>query len=231
MNTTADMLPGTTHRTKANGVLRVVQYENYRKVLVEFVETGYRTIARSDTIRYGIIKDYLRPSVYGVGFVGVGTYATHVGGASGKMTPEYGVWHGMMFRCYSKMRHTLAPSYAGCSVAAIWHNFQEFAGWYHQNYPENGGEYQLDKDIKVEGNRVYSPETCTFVTLEVNVRHSLRPRMKAFEAISPEGVRLSGVNQASFCREHGLSPAAFSAVMQGKLRQHKGWTLAAISYA
>jgi len=29
--------------------------------------------------------------------------------------------------------------------------------------------YQLDKDIKVQGNKLYSPDTCLFVTQEQNL--------------------------------------------------------------
>lgn len=51
-------------------------------------------------------------------------------------------------------------------------DFQEFAGWCQSqhgylNQEENGYFWQLDKDILSDG-KVYSPETCCFVTAKIN---------------------------------------------------------------
>lgn len=52
-----------------------------------------------------------------------------------------------------------------------WHNFQVFANWYTDNYPRNlaSGEYQLDKDIRIEGNKEYGPDACKFVSRSENM--------------------------------------------------------------
>ena len=52
-----------------------------------------------------------------------------------------------------------------CTVDERWHNFQNFAEWYYDNYIEG---YHLDKDILFKGNKIYSPETCCFVPQEIN---------------------------------------------------------------
>ena len=57
------------------------------------------------------------------------------------------------------------PSYIGCLVDEEWHNFQNFAEWFEDNYVEG---WHLDKDILIKGNKIYSPETCCFVPLEIN---------------------------------------------------------------
>ena len=56
-----------------------------------------------------------------------------------------------------------------CSVYEGWHNFQNFAKWYEDNYYEIEEEQMhLDKDILVKGNKVYSPDTCVFVPETIN---------------------------------------------------------------
>lgn len=51
--------------------------------------------------------------------------------------------------------------------------FQEFAEWCQSEYgymnvEQNGRFWQLDKDILVSGNMVYSPDTCCFVPNRIN---------------------------------------------------------------
>ena len=46
-----------------------------------------------------------------------------------------------------------------------WLRFSNFKRWFDKNYEEG---YYLDKDILVNGNKVYSPETCCFVPHEIN---------------------------------------------------------------
>ena len=60
------------------------------------------------------------------------------------------------------MRH---PTYKDVTVCEEWHNFQNFAKWFEDNYVEG---FELDKDILVKGNKIYSPETCCFVPKEIN---------------------------------------------------------------
>ncbi|MNQ16308.1 hypothetical protein D3C85_293050 [compost metagenome] len=52
-------------------------------------------------------------------------------------------------------------------------DFQQFAGWCQEqegysNKDPNGKFWSLDKDLIVEGNTAYSPETCLFVPNDVN---------------------------------------------------------------
>lgn len=77
------------------------------------------------------------------------------------------VWKEMLRRCYNEKRQLRDPSYIGCSVDSRWHNYQNFAEWY-EGHEYRGMEYQLDKDILVVGNKVYSPEACCLVPNEIN---------------------------------------------------------------
>lgn len=74
----------------------------------------------------------------------------------------------MLRRCYYVSKTN--TYYPDCSVEKVWHNFQVFADWYDINHPGDGGRYQLDKDIKIPGNKVYGPDACMFVTQQDNLK-------------------------------------------------------------
>ena len=79
--------------------------------------------------------------------------------------PFYSRWMGMLERAYSIKHHEKSPTYKGCSVHPDWLRFSTFKSWMETQDWEG---MHLDKDIIVEGNKVYSPETCVFVTRETN---------------------------------------------------------------
>jgi hypothetical protein len=80
--------------------------------------------------------------------------------------PYYVVWKDMLKRCYSMVFLKKYPTYRGCSVCDDWIYFMTFKAWMEKQDWE--GKH-LDKDILVEGNKVYSPETCRFVDSNINL--------------------------------------------------------------
>lgn len=79
--------------------------------------------------------------------------------------PYYSAWTSMLKRCYSAKYQERCPTYKGCSVAEEWLTFSNFKTWMMtQDWQDN----QLDKDLLVKGNKIYSPETCVFVSGMVN---------------------------------------------------------------
>lgn len=99
----------------------------------------------------------LKPTVRGVGI-------NDVRGSTG--TPYKQVWNDMLHRCYSATRHVTNPTYIGCTVDPRWHHLSDFKQWYEQQGDVTGK--QLDKDIISPGNRVYGPDTCIFVSHQLN---------------------------------------------------------------
>lgn len=79
------------------------------------------------------------------------------------------VWNSMIQRCGDEKLHALEETYRGCSLCDDWKKFSNFYLWFCNNYYELPNEkVQLDKDILVKGNKVYSPETCCFVPHTIN---------------------------------------------------------------
>lgn len=80
--------------------------------------------------------------------------------------PYYTKWKSMLARCYGKNSLVNNPTYKGCTVSPEWLVFSNFKSWMETQDWEGK---QLDKDILVKGNKVYSPETCCFVSSKVNL--------------------------------------------------------------
>lgn len=223
-NIPADMMPGVTHETNHCGTLTIVAYAGAEAVTVTFDDPKYETTTTSFNIRKGQVKNRLAPSVYGVGFLGVGP---HKSKRNGVQTDSYKCWISMLERCYCERRLEIYPCYQDCSVSPEWHNFQVFAEWYENNYPKDGGKYDLDKDIKVAGNRIYSPEFCMFVTERENqAERNVRVCSKSGKFLSPDGELYEVLNIRAFCREHGLHQSYMSQIASGKRYQYKGWKAA-----
>ena len=106
----------------------------------------------------------------GVGYFGVGQYKSSEGNVK---TESYSAWCRMLERCYSKSYQDRKPSYSGCEVHPKWHNFQNFAEWYHRQRFSGLG-YHLDKDLLHRGNKVYSEDTCCLIPMELNSLISIK---------------------------------------------------------
>lgn len=104
--------------------------------------------------------------LYGVGINDADYRLTLVVGGKTEMCPFYRVWCNMLGRCYYKKYHERRPTYVGCSVCDDWLHFSNFKRWMEQ---QDWQGKQLDKDILVEDNKVYSPNTCVFVTSSLNL--------------------------------------------------------------
>ena len=204
---------GDRYQVNDGGWLTVVSDNGSCDIDISF-DSGFKCKARRDGIRDGRVKDRFRPSVCGVGFIGVGAHKARI---NGKLTKEYQTWSAMLERCYDLKWQKRYPTYIGCTTAIEWHDFQAFAEWFKFNYVEG---LQLDKDIILDGNKVYGPQFCKFVSHDENTE---KARAKRYRIINPIGECLEVYNLRGFCRENGLSYSAMLKVSRGKQVQHKNW--------
>jgi len=79
--------------------------------------------------------------------------------------PFYSRWVAMLRRCYSKSYQEKYPTYANCKVCDEWLTFSNFKAWMER---QDWQGKELDKDLLVKGNKIYSPEKCTFLDSSVN---------------------------------------------------------------
>ena len=167
LNTTQRSMIGAEFITRTSGKCVVIDYKSGKDMTVAFYNPPYVTKCTMGNLRTGHVKNPYYPTLYGKGFIGIGTY-------SSKNRYVYDLWASMLKRAYSDKEHTNSPSYKDVEVCEEWFNFQNFAEWcYSQEFfgvkDDKERWYELDKDILVQGNKTYSPDKCCFVPKEVNL--------------------------------------------------------------
>lgn len=155
---------GQTYLTNEGYVVEVIDYIDRDNVVIKLNDNTILT-RRMSIIKNGQVKNPNHRTVCGVGYTGEGEYNRCV---DNKHTQASRLWKGMIERCYGNSKKKY-KTYDDCTVVEEWHNFQNFARWYEDNYYEvEGQEMHLDKDILNKGNKVYGPETCVFVPEYIN---------------------------------------------------------------
>ena len=159
---------GKVFSSNSFGDFKVLEYVGHNNVLVEFIDAGYQTRVFSSQISAGNIKDFLKPNVFGVGYLGL----TGVTSDSNGRSKEYILWNSMLQRCYSDVRHKSSPNYVGCSVSDYFKNFSNFYDWCQtqigfKNKDELGNYFALDKDLLGCG-KIYSEDNCVFLPEKLN---------------------------------------------------------------
>lgn len=122
-------------------------------------DDGWKSTATSSQLRSGTMKSPFHKGTFGVGCMGDGyyNYKDH--------NKVHQTWSNMLKRCYDcSYRDYHLYGGRGVTVCKEWHNFQNFAEWYTNNYKEG---YVLDKDLKGSGKE-YSPSECLMLPSIIN---------------------------------------------------------------
>lgn len=163
---------GDKYVTNEGSTCTVVCAARYAAIEIVFDDTyQHRSIVEGTQLRDGRFSNPYHPTVWGKGFLGVGKHSAY---QDGKPTKAYLVWSSMLARCYSIKSLAENPTYVDCSVSDEWLNFQNFAQWCSQQGKDPS--WQLDKDILVTGNRIYSPKACRLVPRILNTLVSVPQR-------------------------------------------------------
>ena len=180
---------GKVCKSNLSGDFKIVKYNNVRSVEIQFINTGYRKVAEMKEVRNGGVKDPYSPSVYGVGIVGT----KYPSSKSGVQTKEYKLWCCMLVRCYSDSFKKKQPTYEGCKVSENFKSYEYFYEWCHSQIGFGNKDWQLDKDLLIKGNKIYSENTCVFLPKEIN---SLLTKREALRGEHLIGVSWSKTNKA-----------------------------------
>jgi hypothetical protein len=207
---------GAVYESNNYGQFIVLKYIRKENIRIRFLNTGYEMVVSLNSIKKGTVKDQLqaRDITYKniTATIGEGRYSPE------KNKQAYSRWKGILCRCYSESTHLQSPTYKDCFVSDEWLNFQNFAKWFETNYVEG---YHIDKDIKVEGNRMYGPDTCMFVSPQENVE---KASAKNYTLMNPRGGIVKIYNMRKFCRDNSLTYSCMFNVLNGSKASHKGWT-------
>ena len=137
------------------------------------------------------VREKARVALYGVG-INDADYKTRrnfdiEGNKINATCPYYSAWSNMLRRCYDLKYQDKNPRYKGCTVCDHWLLFSNFTKWM---CAQDWAGKELDKDIKGDllGNKIYSPNTCLFVTHKINTVVAIgskcvskRPERKNYE--------------------------------------------------
>ena len=166
--------------------MKIIKYRNSKDIDVYFPEYNW-TFKHNRYTHFkegSIICPYER-RFKGIGYLGEGKYKFR---ENNKETRCYQEWMKMLDRGYGITWSKKHPTYERVEVCEEWHNFQNFAKWYYENYYEvKGQRMELDKDILYKGNKIYSPETCMIVPQRIN---NLFLKSDAIRGQYPIGVHL-----------------------------------------
>lgn len=155
----------THYPTNEGDIAIVLEYISYECVWVTFKDTNtpsdFKLKCQLGDLRRGRVKNPYKRKICGVGYKGVGPYVPSVGRNTTKC---WHVWRNMISRCYDENNKSYQSYGAvGVTVCEDWHNFQNFAEWYYENFKEG---WEIDKDIF--GGDIYSPESCVMIPKELN---------------------------------------------------------------
>ncbi|ATW58271.1 hypothetical protein CNR37_00064 [Pseudomonas phage ventosus] len=81
--------------------------------------------------------------------------------------PYYKRWCGMKERAGGDRLLKVSPTYADVSCCDDWLLFSNFKAWM-VTQPWNFEKSGLDKDLRIPGSKIYSPDTCRFIPPYIN---------------------------------------------------------------
>ena len=151
-------MEGEIFNSNLYGPFKITEYVGNSEVHIEFCNTGTSNVVSMVRIRAGMVRDWMEPITFGVGYIG----AKEIGSKGSEDYAIYHKWYTMLQRCYWGEK----PSYEDVTVVAEWFNFQNFLKWAKENWFKK--EYHLDKDLLATGNREYGPQTCCFLPRKMN---------------------------------------------------------------
>ena len=155
---------GSVFKTKNYGDVVVLDYYNARDVTIKFLNTGNVRKTGTSELKKGEIRDNEAFPVYVVGIMDVPNEARR----NVPIPKEYSIWNGVRHRCYNENIRHLTPSYQEAEMSENFKRYSYFKEWCNKQIGFDQDGWQLDKDILIKGNKLYSEATCCFVPPEIN---------------------------------------------------------------
>ena len=139
------------------------RFANHQKNTVTLIRVF---VYMNKVLTYGVGTKDADYAVITYDYLGIGSSSRNERRTVSWRCPYYSRWMGLLQRCYSKKWQEKHPTYKGCTVCREWLLFSSFRKWMTAQ-PWEGN--QLDKDLLVEGNKVYAPENCVFIDRKINM--------------------------------------------------------------
>ena len=153
---------GEVFKSNNFGYFEVIEYRAANDVVIRFLQTGWVDTVSLSQVGTGLVKDCMQATILSVGIVGNRLSKEEM------QHKAFKNWHRILIRCYDEKQQEKQPTYKGCYVSDYFLKYQNFKEWYTQQPNWDNPKYVLDKDLLVKGNKVYSPDTCCFIPVEIN---------------------------------------------------------------
>lgn len=187
-------------------------------ILVKSKDTGYKRWRKIDKIKKsGGPKDTKTK-------VGKKTIINLNDPSSKKLPKKHvGLWTSMMDRCYGNKSPNEKQRPNDPRVCQEWLNLyrfhidiQKLAGY--QDWLNSNGEYHLDKDIKIKGNKLYSLDHCQFVPARTNIMYTANTNGCTVECVNT-GTRYPSM--AACARQNKVAYCTVRKHVNGKVKRPK----------
>ena len=215
---------GKVYKSNSSGDFKVLKYNEAKDVDIQFLKTGFETSATLGNIRNGEVKDLYSPSVYNVGILGI-KYPSKVNGV---LTKEYEIWCSMIQRCYSDSFKKKRPTYTDCKVSDNFLHYEHFYEWCQKQVGFGVEGFELDKDLLVKGNKVYSEYSCVFIPREINQLLVKRENMRGKYLIGVHWCNINKVFVAQASKNKGKSERL--GIFKTELEAFKAYKIAKESF-
>ena len=154
-----------------------------------------------------------------------------------KSNPKFETLHARLSSVYNKMvdrvtnpKHKQYKDYGGQGVtidtswnstASFINDVDKIPGWDTEKFLNHNLE--LDKDLRFKGNKLYSKDTCMWVTHKQNMQYQPLKQVPFYAYNEYTGEIKEGVNQMKFASEHGISSSTISSAVNGRKHRSGDW--------
>ena len=174
---------GKIFESRNYGKFEIISYVNFSNVEIKFIDTGYKCFVQMGDIERGNVKDRFAPSICGFGIIGEKYENCILVDGKRKTSPQYSIWCSMINRCYNEKFLLKHPTYKGCVVSKNFQHYDYFYEWCNEQFGFGSEGWELDKDLLVKGNNLYSEDTCVFLPKELNLLLSKRGNYRGGDLI------------------------------------------------
>lgn len=133
--------------------------------------------------------------------------------------PFYQKWKSMIKRCYNHKQLERNETYKYCYVCEEWLTFSNFKSWMETQDWEGK---ELDKDLLVDNNKLYSEKTCVFISHSLNSAIAVRRKKSNLKL----GVHISKNKFVSQCERDCLGKKRWIGVFNTENQAHRAWVIA-----
>lgn len=230
-------LIGSIRTSKSCGKYEVVQYINYKKILVKFVDSGYEKYCAGKEVLSGRILDPSTPKVFGWGINDVDYPVTRQERVNGKSVrvwtcPYYNDWVGILERSISPRLKDNQSYYIDCTVCEEWKYFSNFIKWVDSQPNRDWVNCVPDKDLLISGNKHYSHTTVAYVSVLVNAfitdRKSIGNMLTGVSLI-PESNNKK--QYKVYCNDPFNNESRYVGYFSTEIEAHKAWQAKKHKYA